>query len=192
VHVTTTKDSELVRSFEAAGAQIFITDYSTVESLKQALARVDVVVSLIGPGPETKESKSVVVEALKVAGTKVYFPSEFGTNHYTRMKNYDADRYVVKKAHFRESVQAGIKTVRIFSGLFLEYSLDFWFGLDNEPEDWPFVGTGNDPVALTALDDLGSFTLAAAMLALKVYLYHDLRLVLVDEQYFNSNLKYKS
>jgi uncharacterized protein YbjT (DUF2867 family) len=168
IRVLSTKRSETIEHFEKQGAKAYIVDFANVSTLVEAFTGVDVVVSCLGTkGEGVKASKNAILDALVQAGVKVYFPSEFGTNHYSRVKNYEHEVFEEKKKHFSEAQSKGIKTVAILCSDIMESTFGPWFGFDNKAEVWKIIGSGNVPVAVTAERDLANFTVEAALLAFK-------------------------
>jgi len=167
VRVLSTKKSETIEKLTSQGATLSLVDYSSVPSLVTALTGIDIVISCMGTGDGVEESKTNLLDALVQVGVKVYFPSEFGTNHYTRVPcNLSTHPiFAKKKEHFEASKQKGIKTIAILCSDIMESTFGPWFGLNNTTEVWNLVGTGNVPVAVTAERDLAKFTVQAALKA---------------------------
>jgi hypothetical protein len=118
-------------------------------------------------GADWKQNKDALLKAMVGAGVKVYIPSEFGTNHY--ISNYsDNATFAPKAHHFEEAKASGLKVVGIFTSLMMEQTFIKWLGFDNEKEVWNIVGPGDVPVSLSARDDVGRFTVEAAIIA-----YHE-------------------
>lgn len=167
VRILSTKSSDVVQEFKSKGAVPFIVDFKNVDTLVKAFTGADVVLSTLGTGAGVSESKAAILTALTRAKTKIYFASEWGTNHYTRCKNYKHELFESKKDHFQKAKAiAGLKVVGVMNGLIMEDSFGSWFGLDNKAEKWTLVGQGNTPLATTAGVDLGRF---AAEAVLKVF-----------------------
>jgi NmrA-like family len=115
-------------------------------------------------GDDWKQNKDALLEAIVGSGVKVYIPSEFGTNHY--ITNYPDNKTFQPKAHhFEEAKSKGLKVVGIFTSLMMEQCFFKWLGFDNEKEVWNIVGDGDVPVSLTANEDVGRFTVEAAIMA---------------------------
>lgn len=115
-------------------------------------------------GDDWQKNKDTLVEAAAAAGVKVYIPSEFGTNHH--ITNYrDMTMFQTKAHHFEEAKTKIPKVVGIFTSLMMEQSFIKWLGFDNETEVWQIVGKGDVPVSLTAREDVGRFTIEAAIMA---------------------------
>lgn len=115
-------------------------------------------------GENLKESRLAILGALELANVKIYFPSEFGGNHYKRTKRIHPD-FEGKKEHFRQAQEKGIKTIGILCSLIMESSFSAWLGLDNQKEVWTLVGNGEVPVAVSAEKDIARFTLEAVLKA---------------------------
>lgn len=119
-------------------------------------------------GNDWKQNKDTLLEAIAAAGVKVYIPSEFGTNHY--ITNYTDNETFAPKAHHFEDAKSkkDLKVVGIFTSLMMEQAFIRWLGFDNDKEEWEIVGPGDVPVSLTSRDDVGRFTVEAAIMA-----YHE-------------------
>lgn len=57
------------------------------------------------------------------------------------------------------------QVVGIFTSLIMEQTFFKWLGFDNEKEAWNIVGDGDVPISLTAREDVGRFTMEAAIMA---------------------------
>jgi hypothetical protein len=118
-------------------------------------------------GDDWIANKDNLLEAISKSNVKVYIPSEFGTNHY--ITNYpDNATFQPKAHHLKEAREKCQKVVPIFTSLIMETAFIKWLGFDNEKEEWNIVGDGNVPVSLTAKEDVGKFTIEAAITA-----YHE-------------------
>jgi NmrA-like family len=169
-------DPEQLKGLVAEGATTQNASYNNVESLTKALTGIDVVISttiveirltvdMMGlRGDDWKENKNALLEAISRSGVKVYIPSEFGANHY--ITNYRDNATFINKAHHLKDAQAKVpKVVAIFPSLMVEQAFIKWAGFDNEKEVWSIVGPGDMPVSLTAKEDVGRFTVEAAIMA---------------------------
>ncbi|KAG0633469.1 hypothetical protein HOY80DRAFT_1063689 [Tuber brumale] len=98
-------------------AQYLVADYDDPEALDEALANVDVVINLLGmfPGSWTQLGNA----ACRI-GAKLYIPSEFGPDH--RFFNYQSP-FAQKQVHSNNVRDAGVKSVQIFCGIFMEYAI---------------------------------------------------------------------
>lgn len=104
---------------------------------------MDIVVSTLGTNQEGIENvKNSLLDALVKAKVKVYFPSEFGTNHYKT--KYDHPLFVGKRTHFEEAKNRGLHPIRMLIGDIMESSFGKWFGLDCNSKIWTTVGIGAD------------------------------------------------
>ncbi|OXA60691.1 isoflavone reductase-like protein [Folsomia candida] len=167
LRVLSTKSSDITKGFADQGVKVQIVDFTATPTLVAAFTGIDIVVSTLGTGPGTKESKLAILDALAASKVKIYFPSEFGTNHYDRCKNYQHDVFEAKKDHFRQAQAKGIKTIALLCSLIMESSFGKWFGLDTAAEVWTLVGKGETPVAVCAEGDIGHFAVEAALKAFK-------------------------
>jgi uncharacterized protein YbjT (DUF2867 family) len=83
VRLLTSKISDKSKEFEGQGANVVEVDYTRKESIVKGLRNVDVLISAMGTGPGTVDARRLLLEAMAMVGVDVYFPSEFGTNHYS-------------------------------------------------------------------------------------------------------------
>jgi len=115
-------------------------------------------------GEDWKQNKDTLLEAVAKSGVKVYIPSEFGTNH--EITNYaDNATFAPKAHHFHDAVAKIPKVVGIYTSLMMEQTFIKWLGFDNDKEVWEIVGKGDVPVSITSRDDVGRFTVEAAIMA---------------------------
>jgi len=72
------QDSSNLDEYNASGAKIVVVDYSSAESLKNAVTGADVVISTLTHVPAALQAQHVLAEQAKAAGVKLFVPSEFG------------------------------------------------------------------------------------------------------------------
>ncbi|CAL8114290.1 unnamed protein product [Orchesella dallaii] len=158
-------NSQQVQSYVASGAKAFTVDYSDISTVTAALKGVDAVVSTLGSGEGIEKVKTTLLDALVATKVKLYFPSEFGTNHY-KYPNYDHPAFEGKRKHFLKAKELGLNPIRMLTGCIMEFTFGKWFGFDCISGVWTVVGNAADiPCAITAERDLGRFTLEAVLLA---------------------------
>ncbi|KAM0274941.1 hypothetical protein ACHAQH_007709 [Verticillium albo-atrum] len=144
-------ESEKTREFKSKGATVRV--YSE-DDLKPALEGVDVLINTVGPtGHHFKEK---LLRALPQSSVKVYFPSEFGVDHYVH--DFAHDEWDAKKKHFRltEELIPEVRVCRVFAGLFLEDSIGPWFGFHTKQNKYEAVGSPNQVTSYTSMQDVGS------------------------------------
>ncbi|KZT22574.1 hypothetical protein NEOLEDRAFT_642355 [Neolentinus lepideus HHB14362 ss-1] len=117
----------------------------------------------MGAGGDYETRKAVLLDAACKAGVKVYFPSEWGTNH-NRTKRYHP-MFKSKSHHHHEAEARGLKVVAIYTGLIIEFCFCKWFGIDSAANTWVIPGTGDEPNAMTSRDDLGKYALRAVFMS---------------------------
>lgn len=88
LRILTQKKCPITDDYGRNGAKIEVVDFSNQTCLVKACTGVDIMICTIGCGPGTDDSKRNLLNALTAANVGVYFPSEFGVNHYTRAKHY--------------------------------------------------------------------------------------------------------
>ncbi|TFY64554.1 hypothetical protein EVJ58_g2536 [Rhodofomes roseus] len=156
--IVTVRDTTTPAAKELAeqGAELVtISTVGAVASLTKAFEGVDAVVNLLGRAPD--EFRDAVGEAAVKSGAKVYFPSEFGSDH--RINDFpgwdDAD-WIFKGQHARKYRQLGAgrtKVISVYNGLFLEGLLGPWFGFDTAKFTYTSVGSPDAKTAVTAKAD---------------------------------------
>jgi len=134
------------------------------EDPQSALDGVQILVNAVGAtGHDFKEK---LLRALPGSGIRVYFPSEFGVDHYVH--DFPHGEWDKKKKHdaLAREIVPDVKVCRVFCGLFLEDSIGPWFGLNTKHGKYGSVGSSKSPVSFTALDDVGR---SVAQLAAKPF-----------------------
>ncbi|KAI9038309.1 isoflavone reductase family protein [Aspergillus affinis] len=133
-------------------AHIVIRKYND-HDLADALRGVQILVNAVGPAGHSFKEK--LLRALPQTDVQVYFPSEFGVDHYVH--DFSHLEWDQKKRHLalaRELVP-DVKVCRVFCGLFLEDSIGPWFGFDTKNGRYESVGSAGSLVSFTSLDDVG-------------------------------------
>ncbi|KAG7117704.1 Phenylcoumaran benzylic ether reductase TP7 like protein [Verticillium longisporum] len=152
-------ESEKTASLESKGATIRL--YSE-GNLKSALEGVNVLINTVGAtGHHFKEQ---LLRALPQSSVKLYFPSEFGVDHYVH--DFAHDEWDAKKNHIRlaEELIPEIRVCRVFPGLFLEDSVGPWFGFHTKLNKYEAVGSPDEPTSYTSMHDVGRALAALAVL----------------------------
>ncbi|KAF5639737.1 isoflavone reductase family [Fusarium tjaetaba] len=132
----------------------------TEDSLEEALAGVDVLINTVGPsGHHFKES---LLRSIPASGVKLYFPCEFGVDHYVH--DFQHEEWDAKKAHFQLASELipDRSICRVYAGLFLEDSIGPWFGFDTKSGKYEAVGDPGQKTSYTSMYDVGK---ALAILA---------------------------
>ncbi|KAF4437780.1 isoflavone reductase family [Fusarium acutatum] len=132
----------------------------TEENLEEALAGIDVLINTVGPsGHHFKES---LLRSIPGSSVKLYFPSEFGVDHYVH--DFPHEEWDAKKAHFQLASELipDISICRVYAGLFLEDSIGPWFGFDTKGGRYEAVGDPAQKTSYTSMYDVGK---ALAILA---------------------------
>ncbi|ODN00925.1 Isoflavone reductase-like protein [Orchesella cincta] len=155
-------NSEIIQSYVSAGAKAISVDYKQVSSVTTALNGVDVVVSTLGLGEGVEDVRTQLLDALVAAKVKLYFPSEYGANHY-KFLNYNHPLFEGKRKHFKQAKERGLNTIRMLTGGIME---SIFGKLDCVSGVLTLAGNAADiPCAITAERDLGPFILEAIFLA---------------------------
>ncbi|KAF4972236.1 hypothetical protein FSARC_1133 [Fusarium sarcochroum] len=122
-------------------------------NLGEALTGVDVLINTVGPtGHHFKEA---LLRSIVGSDVKLYFPSEFGVDHYVH--DFSHDEWDAKKAHFQLASELipNVRTCRVYAGLFLEDSIGPWFGFDTKRGRYEAVGDPDQKTSYTSMYDVG-------------------------------------
>ncbi|KAK6357909.1 hypothetical protein TWF730_007266 [Orbilia blumenaviensis] len=130
------------------------------QTITDALVGVDVLVNVVASIDNGFKSKLAAAVTSPSSDVKLYIPSEFGVEHY--LHDFQHPEWDKKKAHF-EAVQKrkDLKLCLIFPGLFIEWSVAPWFGLNTKEGKYEFVGSGDTPVSFTSIVDIGNAVASA-------------------------------
>ncbi|CAG7919860.1 unnamed protein product [Penicillium olsonii] len=156
------KEPSLLQPSEVrAGVKVTTRTYNE-DNLEDALQGVNILVNTIGP--EGHGFKTKIAATLPRTGVQVYFPSEFGVDHYGH--DFAHLEWYEKKKHLANAqpVVTHMKICRVFCGLFLEDSIGPWFGLDTRNGKYTSVGPPHSPISFTALQDVGKTVASLATL----------------------------
>ncbi|PYI01377.1 isoflavone reductase family protein [Aspergillus sclerotiicarbonarius CBS 121057] len=132
------------------------------DNLVDALKGVHILVNTVGASGHAFKEK--LLRALPQTQVEVYFPSEFGVDHYVH--DFPHLEWDQKKKHVTLAQQLipGVKVCRVFCGLFLEDSIGPWFGFDTKNGKYESVGSSQSPVSFTSLGDVGKAVASLATL----------------------------
>jgi hypothetical protein len=132
----------------------------SVEKLETALQDVDVLINTIGPSGHHFKEK--LLRCLPLTSVSLYFPSEFGVNHYVH--DFAHDEWDAKKRHLQlaRELIPHIHICRVYAGLFLEDSIGPWFGFSTKHGKFEAVGSPAQRTSYTSMHDVGT---ALAILA---------------------------
>lgn len=147
------KEPSLLQPSEVrAGVKLTARKYNE-NNLEEALQGVQILVNTVGP--EGHEFKTKIAAALPRTDIRVYFPSEFGVDHYGH--DFAHLEWYEKKKHLANAqpVVTHLKICRVFCGLFIEDSIGPWFGLDTKNGKYTSVGSPHSPISFTSLQDVG-------------------------------------
>lgn len=131
-------------------------------NLVDALRGVHILVNTVGPSGHSFKEK--LLHSLPHTDVQVYFPSEFGVDHYVH--DFPHLEWDTKKKHFAlaRSLLPDRKICRVFCGLFIEDSIGPWFGFDTNKGKYESIGSANSPISFTSLDDVGKVVASLATL----------------------------
>ena len=97
----------------------------------------------------------MLLESLSKTSVTLYFPSEFGVDHYVH--TFAHAEWDAKKRHFElaQKLTPGIRVCRVFAGLFLEDSIGPWFGFYTAKNKYEAIGSLDQRTSYTSLPDVG-------------------------------------
>ncbi|KAI9443635.1 hypothetical protein H4582DRAFT_1926444 [Lactarius indigo] len=132
-------------------AKLIPVDYSDKESIKTALAGVDVVISTISGA--AIDVQPGIAEAAKEIGVKLFIPSEFA-----RPSEGETEGYLGAKAKIQEQLKAiGIPYTLFYTGAFADYVWVSYLGLDVASGRVSVGGDGSNPIPFTSRPDIARY-----------------------------------
>ncbi|KAI0324899.1 NAD(P)-binding protein [Cubamyces sp. BRFM 1775] len=166
-----TRDPSSTEALDLAskGAQLYQLDESNLpRSLDGAFKGVDVIVNALSGGTPA-EVKEAVLAAAARSEVKVYFLAEYGLDH--RINDHDGFEHpvIIKKQKFATETRKllqGRKVIALYVGLFLEFVLTPYMGVDLARNTYICVGSPGEKFTLTAAADIGRSIARLAILSL--------------------------
>ncbi|KAH7399695.1 hypothetical protein BKA66DRAFT_452386 [Pyrenochaeta sp. MPI-SDFR-AT-0127] len=140
------KTEELI----SLGAKLRLYSEDTLETV---LRDVDAVVNVVGPSGH--DFKMRLLRCLPLTSVSLYFPSEFGVNHYVH--DFSHEEWDAKKHHFHlaQDLIPRAHICRVYAGLFLEDSIGPWFGFFTKDAKYEAVGSPAQKTSYTSMYDVG-------------------------------------
>ena len=143
------------------------------DDIASSLQDVDVVVNCIGSKGDTVPFKKALIEAIAATKTvQLYFPSEFGVDHYINGGNdaafdfvewqHKKNLFTSAKDTFKAVGRDDIKIVHVFPGLLMELSIGPWFGMDCTTGRFEAIGRRDRKSTYTSMSDVGNAVAALA------------------------------
>ncbi|KAK2601988.1 hypothetical protein QQS21_004414 [Conoideocrella luteorostrata] len=156
-------ESQCTASLVSAGAKL--RTYNE-ENLEQSLQGVDVLVNAVGPSGHAFKEK--LLRALPLTAVKLYFPSEFGVNHY--LHDFPHEEWDAKKHHFTLATQhlPNIHICRVYAGLLLEDSIGPWFGFFTKQGEYEAIGSISQRASYISKMDVGKALASLSSLPLDI------------------------
>ncbi|KAJ9113037.1 hypothetical protein QFC22_006133 [Naganishia vaughanmartiniae] len=148
-------NSESAKELESLGVTVVPVDYSKQETLTAAIKDVQVIISAITTTALAVQSALVdAAAAAKKQGSKLelFVPSEFGSD--TTDLDESSPLWVKKQLHIQLK-ELGIPYTLFISGPFADWIAAFT-GPDEQGK-LTIVGTGDEPVGFTSIDDTARF-----------------------------------
>jgi hypothetical protein len=145
-----------------SGVEAAQVDYSSLDSLVEALRGNDVAIATFGSGAIMNQE--VIIEASIKAGVKRYIPSDWGsltTDPKARALPVNYPMVQVQES-LKKKADAGLLEHTIFSvGVFLDYIFDFPFILDLKTSSARIFDNGEHPFSATSLQSIGKAVVGA-------------------------------
>lgn len=127
----------------------------SVEDLAAKLKGTNVVVSLVGPSPDTFSGLETLLGQVK---PKLYIPSQFGVDIHSASKVFPGFLQI-KTQHSINVRELGIKVVEISTSLFVGgiwlYELIGHIGADTESKSVTYLGGPDQKFNFSRLEDIG-------------------------------------
>lgn len=134
-------------------AEIVALNYDRVEQLASQFTGTDVIISALKVTPDNIQIHNNVALAASNANVKSYIPSEFGTD--PRATKYHHTVFDLKFNHKKYVQSLGLKTISVYTSLFLELASNTLLDIKDGNSNWNIVGKSSDLLSLTSLVDLG-------------------------------------
>jgi len=154
VTILTRSDSSNLDEYKASGAKIVVVDYSSAESLKNAVTGADVVISTLTHVPPALQAQHLLAEQAKAAGVKLFVPSEFGDP--TDRENPQG-AFAVKQSVHHKLKELDLPYALFFTGPHLDYVFIPMVGLDLKSGNVTAGLDGNALTSFTTQPDIGRF-----------------------------------
>ncbi|CCM05454.1 uncharacterized protein FIBRA_07674 [Fibroporia radiculosa] len=141
---------------------------NATESFTKAFEGADVVINVSAHAP--LEYINALFRGALNNGVKVYFPSEYGSDH--RLHNFegwDAEVWEAKHKHAVEArslAQGKLKIIALYTGLFMEGTIGPWFGFDTANRVYTCIGSPDKKTAITGKVDIARALAELSLLAL--------------------------
>ncbi|CAE6457512.1 unnamed protein product [Rhizoctonia solani] len=141
-------DSATIQGFKTNGASIHVISYDDEESITKALQGADVLVSTVSSSALAL-AQIPLIRAAKVAGVKLFFPSEYGGVYKDEL---NASPLVQAKNSVLKATQdVGLPFAVLSNGAFPEYCLTPPFGYNFAEKKVTIWGDGNAKASWTTI-----------------------------------------
>lgn len=154
VTILTRSDSRKLDENKDAGAKITTVDYGSAESLKNAIAGADVVISTLNSNPAALQAQHLLAEQAKAAGVKLFVPSEFGDA--TDRENLEGV-FAIKQSVHRKLKELDLPYALFFTGPHSDFVFIPLLGLDLKSGNVTVGLDGNGVNSFTTQRDIGRF-----------------------------------
>jgi len=153
-HSTSASDKKSVLDeLKSEGSSILKVNYNDLEDLKKALEGVQVVISALS-GPAIGKEQANLVNAAKAVNAKRFIPSEYGID--TALSH--PEPFVLGKVNIQKAIkESGLEYTFFYTGFFIDYIFQPFFGFDLEKKCVKIVGEGNAPVSFTHRADVAKY-----------------------------------
>ncbi|KAI0675930.1 hypothetical protein C8Q78DRAFT_1074896 [Trametes maxima] len=170
VHVLTRDPSSApAQDLLAKGATLYEFDESSLPTiLDEAFKGVDVVVNVLPTLAIPTATYQEVEEAASRSSAKVYFPSEFGSDHRLHdISAYDNPTWREKAKLGTDARQRlrGRKVVSVFTPVWMEFAISPVLGIDVEKNTYTCYGLPSQRFSTASIADVGRSIVRLAILA---------------------------
>ncbi|EEA25121.1 hypothetical protein EYB25_002399 [Talaromyces marneffei] len=166
---TVDKKAKQVGALKEKGVEIIVGDFTNKEDVLKAYAGFDVVVSCVGRNMITAQIDLIRWAEESSPNIKRFFPSEYGTDiEYGPESAFEKPHQA--KLEVRNYIKSSIRRVEYtylvtgpYADLYIaKLSQNPHLGsFDHEEKKATLLGSGNDPISLTTMNDVGKLLVAA-------------------------------
>ncbi|EJF62713.1 NAD(P)-binding protein [Dichomitus squalens LYAD-421 SS1] len=166
--LTRDPSSQKAQDLASKGAELIQYSGDELEkSFDEVFAGADVIVNAL-PGGADKETKQAIIKAIARSGAKVYFLSEFGSDHrINAFPGYESEEWLGKQEVAKETRAAFKgKVIALYTSAFIELAVKFpALGIDVKNNAFTAYGSPTTKISLTSLADIGRAVAQLSILA---------------------------
>lgn len=148
-----------IDAMRSEGATIVEGDVMQPETLPQACAGIDVVVSSIGNNEVTVPGQKNLIDAAKQQGVKRFIPSDYSMD-YRKLDYGDNDNLDKRKEVLEYLQHSGLEYALVLNGAFMDIIPQMPM-FDLEHQTYQYWGDGEMPLDFTTTDDTAQYVAKA-------------------------------